>query len=143
MKIKIALVLIVFFIMVGCSSEQDIKNIKISNAKISIDAVKDTTNAETQKFTYDITIQNPADLHVVNDYDLIPAKIIKDQMVDWHRKGIEYNDKTIELTGTGTFSTKGLPKSEMTHFAPLIKGVQFVADDHKEYLLLVNKPTKQ
>lgn len=141
---KIAFLLIGIFVIAGCSNEDNAKNLKITNSKVSIGAVNsDTANVEKQKLTYDITIKNPIDIRVVDDYEIIPAKIINDQVISWEQKGIEYNEKTIELTGNVIFSSKGLTKKQIAHFNPLIKGVQFISDNNEEYILLLKNSKGQ
>ncbi|WP_100404289.1 hypothetical protein [Bacillus solitudinis] len=139
MRKFIFLLTLVMFFMAECSSaNEDEKQQRIIDYTASIGAVNsEQDNFEKQKLKYEITLANEDDISIVDSPSVIPAKLIHDRLVETVRQGIEYNQDTIVINGEIIFDSRGLSKEEITNFEPLIKGLQFIADNNVEYLLLI------
>ncbi|PWU69432.1 hypothetical protein [Gracilibacillus dipsosauri] len=136
MKKVIVFLLASFIILTGCSStSENDREQRIINSEVSIGTVE---SEHKQKLTYEITIANEDDVSVVDTVNVIPSMNIKDRLIETKKQDIKYNKDTIEINGEIIFDSKGLSKEEITTFEPYIKGLQFVGDNNKEYLLVNN-----
>ncbi|MBP3951678.1 hypothetical protein [Bacillus suaedae] len=128
----------VMLISTGCSAASEDENEqKIMDYMTSIGSVNlDQDKNDMQKLTYELTIANADDINIVDEVNVIPAKLIQDRLIETTRQGISYHQNTIDINGEIVFDSRGLSKEEITNFEPLIKGVQFIGDNNKEYLLI-------
>ncbi|WP_085994227.1 hypothetical protein [Oceanobacillus senegalensis] len=140
MKKSIVILLTVFILLTGCSHTDEEKNgQRITDSVISIGAVEsESSNFDKQKLTFEITIENADDVRIVDSVHVIPSMNVKDRVIETKKQGITYNQDTIEMNGEIIFDSRGLTKEEMTNFEPYIKGLQFIGDNNKEYLLVNN-----
>ncbi len=125
--------------LTGCSitSEKD-KEQRITVSAVSIGAVEpEQSNFDKQKLTYEITVANEDDISIVHTVNVIPSMDIKERLIEIKKQGIKYNEDTIEINGEIIIDSKGLTKEEIANLAH-IKGLQFIGDNNKEYLLVNN-----
>ncbi|TYP74531.1 hypothetical protein [Paenibacillus methanolicus] len=110
----------------------------ILSSSFSVGAVSsEQTDWLSQKLTYSIVIQNPERIGMVDDADVILSTIIKDKVERLSSERIQDDDKgTITISGEVIFDARGMTKEEISQFN-LLKGVQFMGDDNREYLLPV------
>lgn len=138
MKYYLITFIVIFFTTSGCTNKTEDRDIDlyISSSSASIGAVlpeqKDIYN---QKLTYSIVMQNPDRISVVDNVDVILTKLLKDRVINIQSEGIQYDDKgTIIISGEAIFDARGLSKEEISQF-DLLKSIQFIGDNNKEYFL--------
>ncbi|ASK63892.1 hypothetical protein CFK37_17870 [Virgibacillus phasianinus] len=138
MKKGTVFLLIILILLTGCSNtSEDEAEERITNSVVSIGAVdSEKDRFEKQKLTYELTIANADNVRIVDTVNVIPAKVIKDRLIETKNLGVKYKQDKIEINGEIIFDLSDLTKKEITRFEPYIKGIQFIGDNNNEYLLL-------
>lgn len=125
----------------GCNNEsltQESEEMQMVDSHISI-----VGNEENRRvIIYDVTISNPDGIRIVDvmdsSVDVIFAKVLKDRIEEIKSSSLEYNESGIKISGEISVTWMGITQEELSHFEPIIKAVQFIGDDNKEYLILQN-----
>lgn len=138
MKKCFFLILSVLFLVTGCSStNNEDKQQRITKSEATVEKVTpEKENAEKQRLRYEITIANEDDVRIVDSVNVIPAKKLQEHLGETVNKGIEYKEEYIKLHGVIILESNKLTKEDISRSKPYIKGLQFIGDNNKEYLLV-------
>lgn len=130
-KLFIFLGLIIFTIS-GCSNSTDVKNkrLDIINMQTSIGAIDDDIDIfDKQKFSYDITLGNKAEMEVKSEsVEIVLTDWIKQKQLENKITELTFGTESMIIKGYVNFDTKGLSKEEIVSHAPFIEGVNVITD---------------
>jgi len=133
-KVSIMLLIVVFLLFPGCSSNNTVTTmgIDINSITSSIGAVGGNTNDfETQSFKYTITLTNndAADITIVSVEPILSEEFIERALNE--DRIIQVNEliphgSSIDVTGEIVFDAKGMTKEKIISMEPFVKEIKIV-----------------
>jgi len=135
-KVSIMLLIVVFLLFSGCSSNNTVTTmgIDINSITSSIGAVGGNTNDfETQSFKYTITLTNndAADITIVSVEPVLSEEFIERALNE--DRIIQVNEliphgSSIDVTGEIVFDAKGMTKEKIISMEPFVKEIKIVEE---------------
>ncbi|MFD1928900.1 hypothetical protein ACFSFY_12735 [Sporosarcina siberiensis] len=120
---------LIIFIISGCSNPTivDDQGLDVIGMQSGIGTIDDSEDFDKQKFSYDITLSNKAEMEVKREsVEIVLTDWIKQKQIENIITELTFDTESIIIKGHVNFDTKGLSKEEIVSHGPFIDGINVI-----------------